>query len=65
MELVRFENLESLNGFLATAENVKKVKVLTETGPTTYHNGMPLYQLKSVFFVLIDGKHVYQKEHLL
>ena len=61
MKLIRFDDLEMLNDFLATAKNVKKVKVLTETAPITMHNGYPVYSLKSVFFVLVDNNEEYQK----
>ena len=52
MKLVKFTNLEELNIYLRTAKNVKKVKLLTEGSG---------WKLKTVYYVLIDTSHEYQK----
>jgi hypothetical protein len=56
MELKKFITLESLNEFLKTAKNVKKVKLLTEGGEELRH-----FKLITVFYVLFDNEGEYQK----
>jgi len=53
MALIKFDDLLDLNMYLEHAQNVKKVKLLTEGN---------LWKLKTVYYVLVDYKEEYQNE---